>query len=288
VDIHALEARQNTPAGYGTGWSLAAERTEGGVASTKRLDGFVQHNAQHAIVRADAGVVDARTETTTTTRLALAGALVYVGDTFGVTRPVSDSFSLVRIGKAENVRVYVNGQDSGQTGRDGQLIVPDLSSYYENRISFEDQDLPIDTLMPQVQLNVSPPLRSGSCLNFPLQRYQAFTGKLLLPGENAARPLANAELELRTPSGPVIFWTGRDGEFYLDNQLREFDILKVQGCDVDREAAVFLPAGTYPVAVKHDGVSFLVELDIPTSDETYTELGTITLSPRPGEPPSSP
>lgn len=285
VDTHALEARQNTPAGYGTGWSLKAERTEGDTATTDRLDGFVQHNARHAIVRADAGVIDFETETTTTTRLALSGALVYVGETFGLTRPVRDSFSLVSIGNAENVRVYVNGQDSGRTNRDGRLIVPDLSSYYENRVSFEDKDIPLDYLMPQILLNVSPPLRSGSCINFPLKRYQAFSGTLLTRTNGATTPLADAEIELQSPYGPVVFWTGSDGEFYLDSQLQDFDILAVQGCTgAEREARDFLPAGNYPVTVKHAGDTFPAELNIPASAESYTELGTITLSGRPAAP----
>ena len=284
-DTYSLEARQNTPAGYGTGWSLKAERAAGDFATTDRLDGFVQHNARHAIVRADAGVVDFETETTTTTRLALSGALVYVGETFGLTRPVRDSFSLVSIGNAENVRIYVNGQDSGQTNRDGRLIVPDLSSYYENRISFEDKDVPLDYLMPQIELNVSPPLRSGSCINFPLKRYQAFSGTLLIGTNGATAPLADAEIELQSPSGPVVFWTGSDGEFYLDSQLQEFDILAVQGCvGVARDAKDFLPAGSYPVKVKHAGETFLAELNIPATDESYSELGTITLPARPGAP----
>lgn len=230
-------------------------------------------------------MVDFETETTTTTRLALSGALVYVGETFGLTRPVRDSFSLVSIGNAENVRIYVNGQDSGQTNRDGRLIVPDLSSYYENRISFEDKDIPLDYLMPQIELSVSPPLRSGSCINFPLKRYQAFSGTLLTGTNGATAPLADAEIELQSPSGPVVFWTGSDGEFYLDSQLQEFDILAVQGCvGVAREAEDFLPAGNYPVTVKHAGETFLAELTIPATDENYAELGTITLPARPGAP----
>ena len=278
VDTYSLEARQNTPAGYGTGWSLKAERSESDAATIDRLDGFVQHNARHAIVRADAGLVELGSTTTKATRLGLAGALVHVGETFGLTRPVKDSFAVVDIGNAENVRIYVNGQDSGRTDRDGQLIVPDLNSYYDNRISFEDKDIALDYLMPQIELNVSPPLRGGSCINFPLKRYLAFSGTLLIGDSEAATPLADAELTLQSLAGPVVFWTGSSGEFYLDSQLQAFDILAIQGCAVtDNEATDFLPAGIYQVTVRHAGGTFQTELSIPTSAETYTELGTITL-----------
>ncbi len=284
-DTQSLEARNNTPRGYGTGWSLEAERVEMASNTGERLNGFLQHNAQYAIMRADVSHDRDEFNTNTATRISLSGALVHVGNRFGLTRPVQDSFSLVSIGSAEDVRVYVNGQDTGRTNRNGQLFVPDLSSYYENRVSFEDKDIPLDYLMPQVKLAVSPPLRSGSCINFPLKRYQAFTGTFMIEtaGENV--PLQNAELVLQSPSGPVKFWTGGDGEFYLDSQMDELDILTVQGCDAaEQDSTAFLPAGTYPVTVRQNGQSFETELAIPASDETFAELGTLTLPVLAGTP----
>lgn len=213
--------------------------------------------------------------------LSLSGALVYLGGTVSMTRPVDDSFGLVTIGDAENVQIYVNGQAISRTDGDGRAIIPKLSSYYDNRISFEDKDIPLDYLMPQVKLLVSPPLRSGSCINFPLTRYQAFSGTLLVGTEEATTPLANAEIKLQSPSGPVIFWTGPEGEFYLDSQLQDFDILSVQGCSTaDRLTTAFFPAGTYEITVKHGGEAYQTELSLPATAQTYTELGTIILPSR--------
>ncbi|MBE0574313.1 MAG: fimbria/pilus outer membrane usher protein [Desulfuromonadales bacterium] len=285
-DTQSLEAHKNTPSGYGTGWSLEAERVEMDSNTAERLNGFLQHNAQHAIMRADVSHDRDEFNTNTAVRVSLSGALVHVGNRFGLTRPVQDSFSLVSIGSAEDVRVYVNGQDTGRTNRNGQLFVPDLSSYYENSVSFEDKDIPLDYLMPQVKLAVSPPLRSGSCINFPLKRYQAFTGTFMIEtaGENV--PLQNAELVLQSSAGPVKFWTGGDGEFYLDSQMDELDILSVQGCEAaEQDSTAFLPASTYPVTVRHNGQSFETELTIPASDETFAELGTLTLPVLSGSPP---
>lgn len=284
LDIHRLEIRQDIPAGYGTGWGLQAEHAESEATTTRLLDGFVQHNARHAIVRADAGLDDAGDGTTTRTRLALSGALVYVGGTVGLTRPVRDSFSLVSVGRAEDVRVYVNGQNSGRTGRDGRLFVPDLYSYFENRVSFDDKDIPLDYLMPQVQVNVSPPLRGGSCVNFPLGRYQAVTGTLQTASDGTPTPLADAELLLSSPDGPLTFWTSSKGEFYLDSQMNELDILAAQGCaPASKDDTVFLPAGTYPLTIKQAGATVQTELRIPPSDETFIDLGIITV-PQPGTP----
>ena len=277
-DTQSLEARKDLPRGYGTGWRLEAERVETESNTAERLNGYIQHNARRAILRADVNHDRDDFNTNTGARVSLSGALVHVGGHFGLTRPVRDSFSLVSIGNAEKVQVYVSGQDMGRTNSQGKLFVPDLFSYYENRVSFEDKDIPIDYLMPQVELAVSPPFHSGSCVNFPLKRYQAFTGTLLTGTEGSFSPLTNAELVLQSPSGPVKFWTGGEGEFYLDSQMDELDILSVQGCAAAQDDSTsFLPAGTYPLHVKYDDQSFETEINIPASEEIFTELGAITL-----------
>jgi outer membrane usher protein FimD/PapC len=276
--IQTLEARRNTPAGVGTGWNVRGERTDLEGSQLYLLNAVAQHNARLAILRGDFSLGRSETLSTEDLRLSVAGALVQVGDTFALTRPVRDSFALVSVGDAEGVGVYVNGQTSGRTNRRGKVVIPDLSSYYENQVSIEDKDIPLDYLMPRVRLNLSPPLRSGSCLNFPLQRYQAFTGTLSIAEETGATPLAYAELSLDTPAGPVIFWTGGEGEFYLDSQQVEFDVAAYQGCEaLEKKGGAFLPAGVYPLAVRQEGRSFRTEVAIPEVAEQFAELGEIVL-----------
>ncbi len=277
-EVQRLELYKITPSGYGTGWNLAAENIETDTTTENRAYASLQHNAQRAILRANIGQEFTESINNTSARFQLSGALVYVGGQFGLTRPVRDSFSLIRVGEAEDVRVYVNNQVSGRTDRHGRVFVPELTSYYDNRISFEDKDLPLGVLMPQVGLYASPPLRSGSCINFPIRPYQAFTGTLLSNEDDKILPLTNAELALQTPSGPLKFWTGGDGEFYIDSQIDEIDILSVQGCAAIQDGSTsFLPAGTYPIKVKQESRTFETEISIPESDEIYTELGTVTL-----------
>jgi outer membrane usher protein FimD/PapC/outer membrane protein OmpA-like peptidoglycan-associated protein len=285
-NIQTVEARKNIPSGAGSGWNVRAERAERGGSRTDQLNVAAQHNARHAILRGDVSAGRSETISSEDLRLSLSGALVQVGDTFALTRPVTDSFALVSVGDIEGVGVYVNGQTSGHTNSKGKVVIPDLSSYYDNQVSIEDKDIPIDYLMPRVRLNVSPPLRSGSCLNFPLRKYQAFTGFLHVDGQEGVTPLAYAELDLTTATGPVKFWTGGDGEFYLDSQEVEFDLAAHQGCEaLTDDTTAFLPAGTYPLTVKLENETFQSELTIPASDETFAELGTLTLPVLAGSPP---
>jgi outer membrane usher protein FimD/PapC/outer membrane protein OmpA-like peptidoglycan-associated protein len=284
-NIQMVEARKNTPSGAGTGWNVRAERADREGSRTDQLNAVVQHNARHAILRGDVSAGRSKAISSEDLRLSLSGALVQVGDTFALTRPVTDSFALVSVGDIEGVGVYVNGQTSGRTNSKGKVVIPDLSSYYDNQVSIEDKDIPIDYLMPRVRLNISPPLRSGSCLNFPLRKYQAFTGFLNVDGQEGVTPLAYAELDLATATGPVKFWTGSDGEFYIDSQEVEFDLAAHQGCEaLTDNTTAFLPAGTYPLTVKLENDVFQSELTIPESDETFAELGTLTLPVLAGSP----
>jgi len=278
ADIQTLEARQNTPSGEGTGWDVRGERSEqdGGVGY--QINTVAQHNARNAILRGELDFGQSETTNSEDLRLSVAGALVHVGDTFAPTRPVTDSFALVSVGEAEGVGVYVNGQISGHTDRRGKVIVPSLSSYYENQVSIEDKDIPLDYLMPQVRLNLSPPLRSGTCINFPLQKYRAFTGTLMVEGVDGKEPLANAELTLGTPNGDLTFWTGGEGEFYLDSQQADFNLEAHQGCDALKEkSGPFLPQGVYPLTFHQKDRTFSSEIIIPEVSEQYAELGEIVL-----------
>lgn len=276
TDIYSIEARRNTPVGEGTGWIVGGERSERESSEAYRLNSFVQHNARQAILRGEYSLGRSEDITTEDLRVSVSGALVYVGDTFALTRPVTDSFGLVKVGEAEGVRVYVGNQAVGRTDAKGKAIIPSLTSYYDNQVSIEDKDIPLEYLMPRIRLDVSPPLRSGSCLNFPLHKYQAFTGTLMLEGPPDREPLAFAELTLAAPAGPLTFWTSGNGEFYFDSQQVEFDMASQQGCEIlNKIPSTFLPPGTYPVKVRREDESFQAEIIIPATQETFADLGEI-------------
>lgn len=277
ADIQRLEARKTIPTGEGIGWEIGAEH------STEKnqsylIDTLVQHNARHAILRGRYSQDFSTAGTEDRLNLAFSGSLVHLGGTTALSRPVRDSFGLITVGDIKDVRLRVNGQTIGQTNKHGQAVIPDLSSYYENRISFEDKDIPIDYLMPQIGLTISPPLRSGSCINFPLKRYQAFSGKLKVSSGAENVPLENVELIFQAPGGPITFWTAQDGEFYLDSQMDSFDILSVQSCETTMNTSTALiPAGSYSLEGQYAGQRFQTNINIPESDEAYTELGEIIL-----------
>jgi outer membrane usher protein len=160
-NAEALQVQKNPPIAEGIGYRASFERTDAGDGAENRFNPFVQYNSRYGIVSAE---YDAVTNGPRTSQVTAAGAVVYVGDTFGLTRPVNDSFGLVNTGGLGGIRVYQNGQDMGRTDPDGNLFIPDLGSYSNNQISIEDKDIPMNYSISGVVQYLSPPLRSGALL----------------------------------------------------------------------------------------------------------------------------
>ena len=65
--------------------------------------------------------------------------------TFGLSRPIEDSFAVARIEPPiPNVRVYLNQQESGRTDSRGRVFLPRVVSYVENNVGIDDRDVPIE------------------------------------------------------------------------------------------------------------------------------------------------
>ena len=279
-DVASVEMRKLLPVGEGTGWELRAERTDGDPFDETLLSADFEQNARYAKLRGTVSQVRQDSDTDEQLRLGLSGALVHLAGTTTLTRPVTDSFGLVRVAQLEDVQVNLNGQAISRTDEKGQAILPEMSSYYENRVSFEDKDLPIEYIMPQVQLKVAPPLRSGSCIFFPVKKYQAFTGFLLVQTKEGPAPLANALVQLEGVGPPLTFWTASNGEFYLDGSQDQVDIMAFQGCTrLHDESATAIKPGTYPLTIKSDRGTFNAMITLPDSPETYVTMGDVTLEP---------
>lgn len=282
-DVVAVDIRKVLPVGEGTGWELHAEHDNSKNSDTDLLSADIEQNARYAKLRGTFSQTRRDSSTDETVRVAASGAIVHLGWTTALTRPVTDSFALVQVGELEDVQVNVNGQAISRTNSEGKVIIPEVSSYYENQLSFNDKDVPIEYIMPQVRLTFSPPLRSGSCLFFPLEKYQAFTGTLLVEAKDGNIPLADAKLQFNAAGAEVSFWTGRDGEFYLDTQQSEIDVMAYQGCGLNEEsAATSIRSGTYIVNVRQEALEFQAQLVIPASTDTYVDMGRVTLEPLPG------
>lgn len=186
----------------------------------------------------------------------LSGAIVAVGGHLYASRAVRNSFALVRVPGVNDVRTYSSNQEIGRTDRHGNLLVPDLLPYYGNQLRISDGDVPFEYVVSNTQVMLAPPYRGGAVVQFPVQRIQQATGKILITTGDTDRVPTFAELAVTVDgaAAPIVSPIGRDGEFYFEN----------------------LPSGRHAAVVTDAGGKFACVITVPVSKSAQVALGTIT------------
>jgi outer membrane usher protein len=136
--------------------------------------------------------------------LTLSGGATYMAGELRAARTVNDSFATVEVADIPNVTVYFENQPVATTDANGIAVVRDLRSYDVNRLSVDPQQLPLDAQLATGQVQVVPPYRSGTLVQFPVKRIHAGVFRLHLADGSAV------------PSGAVVTFDGEDFPIGLD------------------------------------------------------------------------
>lgn len=280
TNTETLQVQKNQPLGEGIGFQATLERTDGGGISGNRVSPSIQYNAPHGVYAVDYSWLGMNGGTSDSSRLSASGAVVFIGNTLGFIRPVSDSFALVKVGEVEGVRVNMNNQEMGRTDASGKAFVPDVGSFNYNQISITDKDVPMEYLLSTKLKNVSPPFRSGSCVIFDATRIQAVTGMLSAKIGKETKPLEYNEITVAIDGKPITFQTGSGGEFYLDNytagRAAAPDIQEM-GCPaLERTGAPFMKPGRYTASCRVGDKECQFTINIPVTSEPMIDLGKVT------------
>ena len=254
-DTERIQIQKNQPAGEGIGYRGTFERKDSPSESSNLVNPFFQYNGRYGIYSAEyLGEYREPGGDTESYRLSASGGVAYVGGTFGISRPITDSFGLVTVDRLEGVRVYLNNQEIGRTDEKGRVFIPNLGSYYENQVSIGDRDIPIDYSISEVAKFVSPPLRSGSVIPFEVRKFQAVTGTLHVQSGEKVSPGEYLEVMMGVGEREISFPTGKGGEFYLEN----------------------IPPGSHRASVRIPDRPCSFDLVVPESDEMIVDLGEVT------------
>ena len=233
------------PETEGLVYRVSAEAQRNEASDSRRvLNPALQWNARRAVLRAESFRDSAAQDEIV--QLGVQGGLAAVGGHWALTRPVTDSFAIVKVGELAGVRVYANNQPIGTTDASGTVFVPRLASYFENPVAIEDRDLPVNYLVPQARFVVSPGLRSGMLLDFDARAVTAVAGRLVF--RDVALKDAQGSVTVGGEQREVL--TARDGSFYVEQ----------------------VPPGVYQGEA--GGCRFT--LRVPKSDDVVTELGEVT------------
>jgi outer membrane usher protein len=153
----------------------------------------------------------------TTAEASVAGALAYVGGIGRFTRPIYDSFAIVKAGSLEGVTVRQNSQDAGRTGPDGTLLASSVGSYVESKFTLDPNTVPIDTIIGQNSVIVVPALRGGVLVDFALRPQRAVSGVLMLRRGRNEMPLGGIDAVLDSGTSRLPLFTATDGGFYIED-----------------------------------------------------------------------
>jgi len=249
ISSERVQILKNLPLGEGLGGRASFEANQADSRNFNNYDLQMQYNARYGQYGAEFISAD-RAETYSFTA---AGGLTFVKDSLNLSRPIQDSYAVAKVGELKGVRVYLNNQEIGRTGSSGKILIPNLGSYYDNQISISDKDIPLEYSIADVMKYVSPPLRSGSYIEFGATKIQSFTGTLKIKVGQEIKPLEYIEFKLNVAGKEVVFPTGKGGELYLEN----------------------LKPGKYRGEFKYLDKDHSFDILIPKSDEMIVDLGEI-------------
>lgn len=242
------------PVGTGFGYRLQAAMNDGernGSGSVQYQTSFGRYEMQfepfHAGVRPT---------------ITAAGGLVYQAGALLTTRPVQDSFALVRIPGVKDVRVYSSNNIVGRTDSRGDLLVPNLLPYYGNRLGIDDRDIPLSYEVQAVERTVAPPHRGGALVQFPVQQIRIVTGSVVVRGAKGNVVPTFGQLTLTSGGKSHESPLGRNGEFYFDN----------------------IAPGTYQAVIEYLRGTCSFPLVIPPGTEAVVKLGQQTCSSEATQP----
>ena len=252
----SVSARRNIPQQEGYGYRATLERAGfDGADDEIRPSGLFVYNGPVGTYRAEYD----RFGGEPSWRIGTAGSLAVVENSLFASRPLQQSFAVVRTGSLENVRVEYNGEPAGRTRSDGRLLVPNLRSYEVNRLEINEQDLPLDYRVEKYDREIIPAPRSGVVVDFGLQRMSAIFGRLVLLEQDRATPLEHMSLAIDGMAADLSWRSGLDGEFYLEN----------------------IPSGGHDLLGMNGDRRYRCPIVIPADVETLFDLGEVNCEPVP-------
>lgn len=233
------QVQRNLPAGEGMGYRLLARSGTG-----ELLQGGV--SAQNAIGTYTAEAASSRGDMAY--RLGATGGLAWLDGRAFLTRRLSDSFALVRVGEYAGVQVYADNQPVARTDAQGSALVPRLRAYDRNRLRIEQADLPLEAEIGALEHEAVPYYRSGLVLSFPVRPARGALLRLVL--EDGKRPPPGTQVRLDGQA--ERFPLGLDGEVYLTGL-----------------------AATHRGRAEWNGRRCVFDLQVPKTNDPLPHLGTV-------------
>ncbi len=184
-------------------------------------------------------------------RASASGGIVLIGGGTHATRPVVDSYALVKVPDVPGVRTYLNNNEVGRTNGKGELLVSNMLPYYANRIAIADQDVPLDRALDKVEQGIAPPYRGGAVVTFGATPVQVIIGSATILADGQTVVPAYGQLTVSVNGRAFESPIGSQGQFYLEN----------------------VPPGRHHALIVFNGQPCRFTLDVPVKKGPMVDLG---------------
>jgi len=246
----AVDAQRSLPVGEGYGYQMHAESGDAGITT-----GVAKLQGRHGRYELRQDNVAGEASTT----LSATGSIVGIGGGVYASRPVQDSFALIKVPGVEGVRGFASHQSVGKTGRNGDLLVPDLQAYYGNILDVADGDIPLAYAVSEVGKTLALPYRGGAVALFSVHKIQRVTGRIMIANGSDPRVPSYGDLTVTANGRELTSPVGSTGAFYFED----------------------LPAGTHSAVVRDaNGRDCAFTLTVPTSDAPVVNVGKLQCEAR--------
>ncbi len=158
-EISRASVQRNSAGPLGLDWRAATERRY--ASADQRYEASAAWKGARGTLTADL-IHDADFSY----RVGAATGLAFLGTETFWTRPVNGSFAVVRTDGLADVAITADGRPVGRTDKNGHALVPDLRAYEVNRLRLAVEDIPIESDLQKLTLDVVPRSRSGVSADF--------------------------------------------------------------------------------------------------------------------------
>ena len=215
-NTQAVSLQKSVPQGEGVGYEFTVGRVDSDAPDAVNGRAFVQANAEHATLGAEYSRASRVEGGPGMSRVFVAGSIGAVGGRVFAARPVQDSLALIRVPEQKDVPVYANGWYAGKTDASGEVVATNIASYYDNFITFDTKEMPLDYVFSRSEIVIAPPIRSGTLVAFDVRRNHAVFGLLVEMRDGKTLPLEFREIKLVRGDSVLQGFTARRGEFYVE------------------------------------------------------------------------
>ena len=174
------------------------------------------------------------------TRAYARGGIAAAGGEWRISRYLDQSFAMVKVADFPDVRVYANSQPVGKTDASGVAVIPRLSGFLPNTITFEAEDIPLEGSFGENAKQVKIANRMGALVDMGVLRRLSATLTLM---EASGRPVP-AGASARIGEAEEEFPVARQGRVYVSGLERgKPNVLQVRIGERACRATVELPDG---------------------------------------------